>query len=133
MWSLVSVIYEQDGKTLEPYGAHPKGLQILGADGRFAVIIVNSALAKFAADKRTAGTPEENTAVVHGSLAYFGTYTASDADQTWNVHVEAATFPNWMGMSQKRNFAITGDELTITNRGGASGGGNAKVVWKRVK
>jgi hypothetical protein len=132
-WDLVSVTYEQNGKTTEPYGAHPNGLQILGSDGRFSVIIVNSSLPKFASGSRLTGTAEENKAVVQGSLAYFGTYTASDADKTWKVKVEGATFPTWVGLSQMRNFSISGDELTITNHGGASGGGNAKVVWRRVK
>jgi hypothetical protein len=132
-WSLVSVTYEQNGKAIEPYGTHPMGSQSLESDGRFSVIILNSDLPKFASNSRVSGTPEENKAVVQGSLAYFGSYTASDADKTWKVQIEGATFPNWIGLSQTRNFAISGDELTITNHGGASGGGNAKVVWRRVK
>jgi hypothetical protein len=134
-WTLVSVIYEKDGKTTQPYGAHPKGLMTLGADERFTVIIVNSDLPKFAANSRMGGTAEEDKAVVQGSLAYFGTYSASAAEKTWTVHVEGATFPNWLGTTRSRNFSIQGDELTITNKGGASGvqGASATVVWKRVQ
>jgi hypothetical protein len=134
-WSLISVTYERNGKATEPYGPNPRGIQIFGSDGRFAIIIINSSLPKFASNSRNAGTAEENKAVVQGSLAYFGTYTASETDKTWTVHVEGATFPNWIGASQTRAFALNGDELTVSNRGGASGasGANATVVWRRVK
>jgi Neuraminidase (sialidase) len=131
-WSLVSETYEQNGKTIQPYGPSPKGIQILGSDGQFAVIIVNPDLPKFASDNRVAGTAEENKAVVQGSLAYFGTYTVDDAGKTWSVQIEGATFPNWMGRSEKRTIAITGDVLTVSNPK-ASAGLAATLVWRRVK
>jgi Lipocalin-like domain len=131
-WSLVSETYEQNGKTTQPYGPSPQGIQIFGSDGRFAVIIVNPDLPKFASDNRVAGTAEENKAVVQGSLAYFGTYTVDDADKTWSVQIEGATFPNWIGRSEKRTIAITGDVLTISNPK-ASAGLAATLVWRRVK
>jgi hypothetical protein len=131
-WSLVSETYEQNGKTIQPYGPNPKGFQIFESDGRFAVIIVDPDLPKFASDNRVAGTAEENKAVVQGSLAYFGAYAVDDAGKTWSVQIEGATFPNWMGRSEKRTFAITGDVLTITNPK-ASAGLAATLVWKRVK
>jgi hypothetical protein len=131
-WSLVSETYERNGKTTQPYGPSPKGIQIFGSDGRFAVIIVNPDLPKFASDNRVAGTAEENKAVVQGSLAYFGTYAVDDAGKTWSVQVEGATFPNWMGRSEKRTIAITGDVLTISNPK-ASAGLAATLVWRRVK
>ena len=131
-WSLVSEVYEQNGKITQPYGSDPKGIQIFGSDGHFAVIVVNPDLPKFASDNRVAGTTEENKAVVQGSLAYFGTYTLDDAGKTWSAQIEGATFPNWMGGSQKRSIAITGDTLTVSNPK-ASTGLAATLVWRRVK
>jgi hypothetical protein len=130
-WSLVSETYEQNGKTIQPYGIHPKGFEVFGSNGRFAVIIVNPDLPKFASNNRVAGTAEENKAVVQGSLAYFGTYTVDPAEKTWSVQIEGSTFPNWIGSSQKRSIAIAGDELTVTNPK-ASAGLAATIVWKRT-
>jgi hypothetical protein len=45
---------------------------------------------------------------------------------------EADMFPNFAGTTQKRRFEISGDQLTITNPTGASGG-ILSVVLKRAK
>ncbi len=131
-WGLGSETYEQNGKTIQPYGPHPKGFETLDGNGRFAIIIANPDLPKFASGNRIAGTADENKAVVQGSLAYFGTYTVDEAEKTWSVQIEGSTFPNWIGESQKRTIAIIGDELTISNPK-ASVGLAATIVWKRVK
>src|SRR5258706_11302940 len=82
---------------------------------------------------RVAGTPEENAAIVQGTIAYFGTYSVSVEDHLVTVHVEGGTFPNWVGTDQKRLFTIIGDELRYTNFNRSSGEGTALVVWKRAK
>ena len=69
--------------------------------------------------------------IVHGSLAYVGTYTTNEADHSVTVQIEAATLPNWMGTLQKRTYTISGDQLTISNPT-ASGAGAATVVLKRA-
>jgi hypothetical protein len=43
-----------------------------------------------------------------------------------------ASFPNFAGTTQTRRFAISGDELTISNPTPAVGSA-AKVVLKRAK
>jgi Lipocalin-like domain len=79
------------------------------------------------------GTPEENAAVVQGTIAYFGTYSVSAEDRLLTAHVEGSTFPNWVGTDQKHLFTIIGDELRYTNVNRSSGEGTALVVWKRAK
>jgi hypothetical protein len=70
--------------------------------------------------------------VVQGSLAYFGTYSVNDKDQSIDINIEASTYPNFDRQKQARRYVLAGDELTITNPA-ASGGGAAVPVWKRVK
>ncbi|MBV9222311.1 MAG: lipocalin-like domain-containing protein [Methylobacteriaceae bacterium] len=131
-WNLVSLTYDQNGKPTKPYGESPKGIQVLGSDGRVVVILLKPDLPKFASNNRVNGTPEENKAVVQGSLAYFGTYAVNDNDKTISVQIDAATFPNWMGLSQKRTFTLNGDELTVMNTT-STVGLPSTTVWKRVK
>jgi len=57
-WTLVSVKYEQDGKTTEPFGPNPKGLFIFDRSGRFVILIFRPDLPKFASNNRDKGTPE---------------------------------------------------------------------------
>ena len=93
-------------------------------------MIIRSDLPKFQIKNRTAGTPEENAAVVKGSIAFFGTYTLS-GDQL-HLHIVGSSCPNWRGEDQTRTVHVTGDQLTWENPA-ASSGGTAKLVWQRTK
>ena len=102
-------------------------------NGRFSVIITRSDVPKFATNSRDAGTSEENKAVVQGSIAYFGTYSVSEADNVIKYHIDGSTYPNWQGTDQERLFKLSGDELTLTNSSTSIGAGTAYAVWKAVK
>jgi len=78
------------------------------------------------------GTPDENKAAVHGSIATFGTYTVDETSKSFTVRFEASTYPNNTGTEQTRPFAITGDELKITNPA-SSAGGQTELTYKRAK
>ena len=135
-WTLVSSRLEQDGKKTDFFGPNPQGLLMYDADGRFSVIITRSDLPKFASNNRVAGTPEENKAIVHGSLAAFGTYSVRETGKTISLHYERSTFPNWNGIDRKTSFNISGDELSTRVVSGpltSIGTGTAYVVWKRAK
>jgi Lipocalin-like domain len=132
-WMLVSVTLEKDGKKSDLFGPNPPGQVMFGPNGRMSLIITRADLPKFASNNRHAGTPEENNAVVQGSIAYFGTYSVSETDKTLTVHIEGGTFPNWIGTDQKRPFTISGDELELTVPTTSQGSGHALDVWKRAK
>ena len=133
-WTLVSLTVEQDGKKTDFFGPNPKGQLTYDADGHFSEILTRSDLPKFASNNREAGTPEENKAAVQGSIAYFGTYSVSEADKMITRHIENCTFPNWNGMDRKSSFSISGDELSSTGLSGTStGAGTPQSIWKRAK
>jgi Lipocalin-like domain len=62
-----------DGEKRQIFGPNPKGLFILGADGRYALVVVNPDRPKFKGASRLEGTSEENKAVIAGTVASFGT------------------------------------------------------------
>jgi hypothetical protein len=132
-YTLVSIALEKDGKTVNLFGDGPKGSLTLDASGRFSIIIVRGDLPKFASSNREAGTADENKAIVHGSIGYFGTYTVNAADKSINLRTEGSTFPNWVGTEQKRLFTLTGDEFKYANPTTTVGAGVVHVVWKRAK
>jgi hypothetical protein len=78
---------------------------------------------------RTAGTPEENKAIVQGSIATYGTYAVADKDL--KLKVEHSTFPNWANTDQTRTLTVSGDEFKWTNAA-ASGGGIVELAFKRA-
>jgi hypothetical protein len=115
-------------------GPSPQGQHIVDASGHYSLVIIRSDLPKFASSNREAGTPEENKAVVQGSIAFFGTYTVDEAAKTLTQHIDSCTFPNWNGTDRKLSFTLSGDELHLTAVSKASTGtGTADLVWKRAK
>src|ERR1700674_1241380 len=73
-WTLVSADNVAPGGTKRQlFGANPKGILILDASGRYAVVQVRPDRPKFESNNRLQGTPEENKAVLLGTAASFGT------------------------------------------------------------
>jgi len=132
-WTMQSNVLDQDGKKSEPYGPGAKGTVILTSNGRVALVILRADLPKFASNNRTTGTPEENQAVVAGSIAYFGSYTVNEPEKTRVIQLEGSTFPNWTGTDQKRILDLSGDEMKFVNKSPSMGAGTVTVTWKRVK
>jgi hypothetical protein len=132
-WTMTSNTTTQPGgRKIDTFGPGAKGVVIFEPNGYHVLIITRSDIPKFASGNRGTGTADENRAVVLGSVVYFGTYQVQEADKTYTVHVDGSTFPNWTGTVQKRNFSISGDELTMTS-GAASAGGSIVSIWHRVK
>ena len=115
----------------EVFGPNPTGNLTFDANGRFSLQLLRADLKKIAANKRDMGTPEENNAIVHGSITYYGTYTMNGTELV--LHVEASSFPNWTGTDQKRtNVSLTADQLTYTNPAPSVGPGTPTIlVWKQ--
>jgi hypothetical protein len=132
-WTMVSITLEKDGKKTDLFGPNPQGRLIRDADGNVFYIATRGDLPKFASNNRATGTPEENKAVVQGSIFYFGTVTVNEAEKTSITHIEVCSFPNWIGVERKSSYTINGDELISTSSGSSVGEGTVYVVWKRTK
>jgi hypothetical protein len=135
-WSFViAEITTADGKKQLPFGDQPKGMLIFTADGHFSQVHVAGGLPRIASNNRLAGTPEENKAILAGSLALFGTYAVDEAKRTLTFHIEASTFPNLEGVAQTRTIdALSDDEFRNTNPAATRDGpAVAMNVYRRAK
>ena len=132
-WLLVSVSQDQGGAKVELFGPNPNGMLSLASNGRVSLIIVRAGLPPFASKNRMKGAPEENQAVMNGSIALMGTYTFSAADKTLVMHIAASTFPNWAGTDQERLITLNGDTLSWVDPHPSAGGPSAVAVWKRAR
>jgi Lipocalin-like domain len=130
-WTLVSSTTKLPDGT-PAWGTNPKGLLIFTQNGHYSSQIVRSDLPKFASNSRAKGTPEENKAVVLGSISTFGTYTVDETKKTFTIKFEGSSYPNRVGTEQTRPFTIAGDELTVTNPA-TTVGGTSEAVYKRAK
>lgn len=124
VWTLLS------SDTVHPDGGRtPTGNLIFTKDGHFFWLLLNTKLPKFASNNRATGTPEENAAVVRGSIAVYGTYSIIGKDLLFGI--EQSTFPNWRGTQQKRTLTtFTSGELKWTNPAGSTGG-VAELAFRR--
>jgi hypothetical protein len=91
-----------------------------------------SDLPKFQSNNRIAGTADENNAIVHGSIAYFGTYVIDEGTHEIAITIKRSTFPNFDGATQKLSFR--GDDgFTFTVPNPSGGGSTTTVVFRRAK
>jgi len=132
-WTLVSIDNTlPDGKTVRGFDQND-GVVIFEANGRFVQFLARSDLPKIASNNRNTGSPDENKAIIQGSLAFYGTYTVNAGDGTVTFHIERSTFPNWNGSDQKRIItSLTAKELKWHNPA-ATIGGTTETDWKRSK
>src|SRR4029077_1073253 len=131
-WTLISLTSGEGANQTLPYGPNPKGTMMVDANGRFSITVVRSDLPKFASNNRMDGTPDENEAIVKGSIAYFGTYSIDEATHVLTVNIEGSSFPNFTGGTQARILSFHDDEVTYFNPT-PSMGGSAKVTYRRAK
>jgi hypothetical protein len=81
-WTWVSIEATRDGTKSQPMGAAPRGVIIFDSNGHFAYLLSRPGRAKFAANNRGQGTPDEIKEAVQGSLGYSGSATANTSSQT---------------------------------------------------
>jgi hypothetical protein len=133
-WTVVS--WEQvrpDGSKFHRFGANPKGMQVFDANGNFIVLFARPDLPKLASANPSTPTPEEAKAIVGGAIGYYGTYTVDDAAKVVTLHIAASSFPNQVGVGQKRTVtSITSDELKYQNTTVLTGG-QIYIALKRAK
>jgi hypothetical protein len=133
-WTVVS--WEQvrpDGSKFRRFGDNPKGINVFDATGNFVILFARPDLPKLASANPSTPTPEEAKTIVGGAIGYYGTYTVDDAAKVVTLRIEASSFPNQVGMAQKRTVtSITSDELKYENTTVLTGG-QIYIVMKRAK
>jgi hypothetical protein len=132
-WTLVAAdVLHADGTRTRDYGAAPKGLLMIDAQGRYTLQIFKAERPRFVSGEKATGTPAEYEAAVKGCSTHFGTISIDPAAGTLTFHIENASFPNWEGAQQKRHYELNGDELSY--RVPTRPDGNTPIsVWRRLK
>ena len=105
-WKLVSVNYEdQTSKERTPvYGAHPKGIQIATAHGRWLALMTGEG-------RNVPKTDAERAQALTSMIAYTGRYRIDGGKVI--TKVEAAWNEGWVGGEQIRSVRFDGDRLCL--------------------
>ena len=131
-WTLVAAdVLRADGVQAHDYGAAPKGLLLIDAQGRYSLQIFKAERSRFASGNKQTGTPAEYQSAVMGSSTHFGTISVDAAAAVITFHIENASFPDWEGTEQARHFELRGDQLTyrVTPR---PDGSTPISIWRRL-
>jgi hypothetical protein len=116
------------------YSAHPKGLLIIDPDGRYSLQIFRPDRVRFAAGDKKRGTPEEYRDAALGSSTHFGRVWLNAAQHQIVFAIEAASFPNWEGREQVRDYEYRDGLLRYAVPASASGNGTtAWSIWRRIE
>lgn len=122
-----------DGTRTTNYGEHPHGLFIVDKSGRYSLQIFRPDRLKFATGVKTRGTAEEYRDAAVGSSTHTGRVKIDPTHAQLIFEIESASFPNWEGTRQVRNFVFKDDTLTYSVPPSASGDGTiAYSIWKRA-
>lgn len=112
-WTLESAIVIRPNRdTTDDYGPGPHGLAVFTADGHYMIEIYRVARPRFAANDKQRGTADEYREASLGMSAHFGTFQLDAAHGTLTFNIESASFPNWEGSRQVRQFTLVGDTLS---------------------
>jgi hypothetical protein len=134
VWALVSSINTaKDGKVTNgiSFGPNPAGRIVFTSGGQYVTVNTNPNLPRFKSGNRMQGTAEEYKAVVHGSIASFGTYSVSPDGKVLALKQEGGTWALRNGTEEKRPLTLSGDEMKYTTA--ATVGGTSELLYKRIK
>jgi hypothetical protein len=122
-----------DGTRTTNYGEHPLGLLSVDSAGRYNLQIFKMGRPTFASGDKRRGTPDEYRRAVLGSSTHFGTVAIDRVKHQLIFDVKAASFPNWEGKRQLRDYSFRDGVLSYAVPAGASGNGTiAHSVWRRA-
>ncbi|MBK7905165.1 MAG: lipocalin-like domain-containing protein [Gemmatimonadetes bacterium] len=123
-----------DGTRVPAYGAAPKGLLIVDAQGRYSLQLFRTDRARFAAGDKRKGTPAEFEAAVLGMSSHVGWITVDAAAEVLTFHISLAAFPNWEGTEQRRRYELVNGVLTYRLPAQAGSSSNIPLTsWRRVE
>ena len=122
-----------DGTRTTNYGEHPNGLLMADASGRYSLQIFRPDRAKFASGVKARGTADEYRDAVMGSSTHTGRIHVDSVRGKLTFDIETASYPNWEGTQQVRDYVFENGTLTYSVPASASGNGTiAYSIWQRA-
>lgn len=132
-WTLVAAdVQHPDGSRESDYGARPKGLLLIDNQGNYSLQIFKAERPRFHTGDKEKGTAAEYKAAVTGSSTHYGRLRVETDRGVLVFHIIGASFPNWEGQEQRRQYELKGDVLSY--RVTARPNGDVPIsIWRRVE
>jgi hypothetical protein len=128
-WILQSAVFrfEDDGESVEYYGARPTGVATFTKEGRLIAIVSSGG-------RPATGDDASKARLFDAAMAYSGKFEVSG--ETFITLVDAATIPEWLGSRQLRYMQFDGEVLTLRtpvlpSPRSADRRGHGTLTWRR--
>ena len=131
-WILVSTQTMNQSGMRYPYGTDPRGILILDAVGRYAVVQGRVDRPKLKSAVRLEVTKEELGAAAMDFAANFGTW-AVNADKALVRRFEGSLIPNFEGTITIASISLAGDILKLGGELNPVTGERVDAVYRRAK
>lgn len=129
-WTLEAFeVVAGDGTVTTPFGDHPRGRLMYGADGTMSAMLGAADRAAFGTRAGEAGDAQW-AEVARRFVAYAGSWTR-DGDVVRH-EVAVALIPDWIGTTMERVIGERDGRLTLTVEPRTPGGRAQRLVWARV-
>jgi hypothetical protein len=132
-WTLVAAdVQHPDGSRESDYGAHPRGLLLIDNRGNYSLQIFKAERPLFHVGDKAKGTPGEYKAAVTGSSTHYGRLRVEPDRGVLVFHIQGASFPNWEGQEQRRQYELK--DCVLSYRVKARPNGDVPIsIWRRVE
>jgi hypothetical protein len=134
IWTLASIYDSAPDGTKKQLYANPKGILILDAGGRYALVQGEPNRPKIKGN-RNGATAEELAAATRTFAANFGTWSVDEPNKSFIWRYEIALIPNNDGIEFRSAIGLAGDELTLTENRATGGRSDSDFVrvYRRAK
>lgn len=123
-----------DGSIGFVMGADPLGVIVYTIEGTMITTICAADRRAIESDDPLGGPDDQRLAALGTFIAYSGTFRIDGEDVIHDVAI--SLFPNWVGGTQRRHVAVSGDGQTLTlstDKLVARGRrGVQRLVWERI-
>lgn len=119
------------------FGSDFHGVMIFTAGGDFSSLSARPNMPKYPTGQlpvghATAEMAAESRVAVQPGIASFGDYSISSDGKVLTVRIKGSTWASWVGVEQKRELTLTGDDLKYTVPAWHVGG-TTEFIYKRMK
>jgi hypothetical protein len=101
--------------------------------GWYSLQIFRPGRSKFASGDKTRGTADEYREAVLGSSTHTGMVSIDPVKHQLTFKIESASYPNWEGAEQVRDYTFRDGTLTYAVPASAGNGTVAYSVWRRAE
>jgi hypothetical protein len=120
----------KDGSKFYPYGPEAVGSINYLENGRMSLHLMQTGRIPLESNVVSMPTVDDAVEVFQNYMGYSGDYSIDSSGSAVIHHIDISSYPNWIGLHQKRFFSFSGDTLKLQT---GNINGNVHTLFWRAK